>query len=395
VTRPGLGRLRLGLAGVLGLLAVALAYRTWHAAITYPANGKDFHSLWDAATALTRGRSIYGDRSFVYLPTTAVLFLPFTLLRYGAALKLNLALDTLALAVAFGVAVIPVRREWRLVAVTAAVAFVMKTDVLRELIWYGNASLLVAPLAVLALLGFERGRWGWGCAALVVGIAIKPVIVALLLIPVLRGRWRELLGTVGPLIVVVVLLSLGLPGTDRLLHLPGYILGGTDLETGHVAANISLQGVGRRLGVAAPFTIARVLMIMMTLAAIGGWLRRRQAGDTAALGTLLLLTSMFAGRLGENSYLYVAAPCLLLTLAHRRSGGPAVIGLVAFLVLLIPASSVGVNMTIQAQQIRDLSIGLGLYLAALWVALSSGYIGNSRRVRAVTPAVDLVADQRR
>jgi arabinofuranan 3-O-arabinosyltransferase len=288
----------------MGLVALALGYRTWHVAISHSQMGIDFRPLWEAATALEHGRSIYADRAFVYLPTTAVLCLPFTLLSYHAALNLELLLETVAVAVATALAVLPLRREWRFIAIAAAVAFVFKAELTRDTVFFGNASLLVAPLAVFALLSFEREEWFWGCGALALSLLIKPLLPVLIIVPLLRGRWRELAWTLGPAALAVVVLAVALPADGRILHLPSYLLNGSNLEGSHVAANVSLQGVGKRLGAVGPFFIARIVMVVLTLAALLHWMRGpRRSGDTGAIGTALVLTTMFAGSLAESHYL--------------------------------------------------------------------------------------------
>ena len=58
-----------------------------------------------------------------------------------------------------------------------------------------NVSVLLAPFALAVIWLFGRGRWWTGCIVLEVRILLKPLLAAVVLVPLLARRWLPLLVT--------------------------------------------------------------------------------------------------------------------------------------------------------------------------------------------------------
>ncbi len=350
-----------------GLLATAaVAVQQTHDAIATAAKGLDLRPIDHAVVALLHAGSVYSDPRFVYPPSAAVAFLPMALLRYAAAVNVWLAVCAVGVVAAGLLCMAPWRRGfWPLASVLAALVLV-KSDVLRDTLWIGNVSLLLAPAAVGILFLFEAERWRAGVALLVLTLLLKPLLMPLILIPLLRRRWRAV---IEPMLAGAVALGLAIafvPGGTHFFSVLRY-LGGAGSLTGRAAVyNISIEGLAARLALGGWGIVARVAVGLSAAAVVWLWTRRpERAGGTAAVGTLLLLAVILVGSLSEDHYLLVAAPCLLTALA--RSGRPwaLIVALPGLALVAFPRAYVGqLAGSPQGLQVRYLLAELLLAVAA-------------------------------
>ncbi len=377
---------RAAIAGVW-LLALALCISTWHSTKIWGAKvGLDLQPIWGSTQSLLHGRSVYASNSFgqfVYLPTTTLLMLPLAALGEHAALRVALAIEIASLSVALVIAVTPLERHVRRWAAPLSIAIIMVADLTRDTLFAGNFSLLVAPLAVLALLRFERERWRAGCALLVISLLVKPMLIPLFLIPVLRRRWRDLAVTLLPAAVLVAILVVVLPGGDHIIRIVTNVLNPPSLHahSSTIAHNISLHGVGARLGLAGPFLVARLAVVAAAIAAVAVWMRRAHSpGATAAAGAALLLAVMLAGNLSERNYLFVAFPCVLLAVTLCKDRNVVLAAVPAAILMLVPRRYLGhVAGSSDALQVRYMLAAVLLFIGALR-ALNPGWGSTGARI---------------
>jgi arabinofuranan 3-O-arabinosyltransferase len=339
--RPG--RWAIGAAS-LGVLAavVGVAFEQARDAIETQGKGLDLGPVRSAVLALTHGTSIYVNHRFVYPPTAAVALLPVSLGRYRTTVDVWLVLCVVGVAAAGFLAVAPWRRGRWIVLSTLAAGLLVGSDALRDTLWIGNVSLLLAPLAVGVLLLYEDGRWRAGTALLVLSLLIKPILIPLLLIPMLRRRWRAVAESVFCGAVLLALAILLVPGGGHFFAILRFEEGGGSLTGRGLVYNIAISGLAHRLGVGGWGSAARVALVAALVAATWAWARRpSQPGSTAAIGSLLLLGLFLAGSLSEDNYLLVAAPCVLTALALGGTRSSAAAAVPALVLVAFPRSVVG------------------------------------------------------
>jgi hypothetical protein len=199
-------------AGVVVLAFAAMAALIVASAL--PA-GYDFHAYWLAGRHLIGGAPLYPGPDtilglpdeFRYLPVVAVLFLPFALLPYGAALVVWTAVQ-IAAAAAIGIALIrPLPRTWW---PWVAAAYVFFLGLVLE-VALGNVNLLSLALALLAWRFRDRALVAGLLLAAAVGLKFLPL--TLLLFYVASGRWRPV--AIGALVGVAALALWALAMPDR------------------------------------------------------------------------------------------------------------------------------------------------------------------------------------
>jgi arabinofuranan 3-O-arabinosyltransferase len=300
---------------VVILVAAGRAYR----AIETPGSGMDFAPLRGSAVALVHGHSVYAVPDFVYPPTAPIALLPSSIGAYRTALDAWLMASVVAVALATYLAVRQVGSGIRgaILGVIGA-GVVIASDAVRDSLWLGNLSFLLAPIAVGVLLLFERGRWREGNALLFLSLLVKPLLAPLLLVPILNRRWRPLLEAFLAALVLLVLAVLLVPGGWHFFSVLRYVVGGSTL-TGKLAVyNISIAGLTERLGVSGIGVGVRIVIGALALGVVVRWVRSpRERGDMAALGAYVLLSTFLVSSLSEDHYLLVMLPCVLLAAAFR------------------------------------------------------------------------------
>lgn len=274
-----------------------------------------------AAVHFRAGKNLYAPSpyDFLYLPSGAVLYTPFT----WPPLPIGEVLYRLMIGGLYATAI------WRL-------AYHLRGD--RSGSYFLVLTLLVLPVAAASLrngqmnailaAGFIHGvlsiiqkRWWWAAAALGLALAAKPTAIVMVLLtaalfPPLRGP-----------LVVAVLAGFLLPFVHPA---PGYVA--QQYQSGlvkmleaagpGVGSYDELRGLLYGLGVRVPHTVLVTLRLLAALAVLAlGWLALRRYDRARAvlfvlgLGTAYLM--VFNPRTEANSYLIVA-PAMLIFAAWEH-----------------------------------------------------------------------------
>jgi hypothetical protein len=119
-------------------------------------------------------------------------------------------------------------------------------------------------------------------------------------------------------LVLLVLAVLLVPGGWHFFSVLRYVVSGSTL-TGKLAVyNISIAGLTERLGISGIGVGVRIVVGALALGVVVRWVRSpREAGDIAALGAYVLLSTFLVSSLSEDHYLLVMLPCVLLAAACR------------------------------------------------------------------------------
>lgn len=276
----------------------------------------DFRALQDGAFRFWDGVSVYQDPYFLLTPSGLLAVVPFGLV--GAEAGFVVWNTVSIVAAAFGIACSLRLFDIRLSGPVAAttVLLVSLSESLTSTLLLGNVnnSLLLA-LGAGFLLAESRGWTIVGGILLGLSLALKPVLVLLLLLPLLRRGWSTLCWAISiPLVLNVIGLALVPVRSDffdvtvpNLLHArEGY--------------NNSLWAVGTYLDVP-DWAILAARVSVLVLAGLAVW-RLRLVQDTAVrLATsygVLVLATFLATSLSQAYYSLFLVP-LFLTVVRAGS----------------------------------------------------------------------------
>jgi arabinofuranan 3-O-arabinosyltransferase len=225
-------------------------------------------------------------------------------------------------------------------AAACLIFVVAKSDLAIDIIPVGNLSVGFTPIAVGALICFERDQWGRGTVLLVFSMLIKPLLLPLLALPVLRGHWRTLLLTGAPAVGVLIVSCFVVPGGTHFPSVIPRLLSGSTLVGRFAVSNISLSGLGDRLHTSW-FDPVRILVAAAGIAALWRWRELPSPRLTPAAGVTALLVVFLAGSLSEAHYVLMCVPCVVLALIEARSRAATLVGGVGLAILLYPSYHVG------------------------------------------------------
>lgn len=283
----------------------------------------DFTVYWHAGHAVLTGADPWVT-GFVYLPASLVAFVPLGALPEGLAADLWLAASVLAV-LASAVLV----SWWNRLPVPAVVAGTFLAFPTESALQFGNVTAFELLLLVAAVAAARRKQWGQVALWLVVGIALKPVLVPSLLILLLRRRWRELaVALVAPLAVSgVVLLVVGdvagwIDAVRRGLRVAAADPASADLAS--FADRAGLSGAARPslLLVGAVLVVAAAVVVLQRSRRHVGWL------------SVPLLPVFLLGSVSWAHYPLLLLPLVASQIAAR--GLPRVLGLAAVVAWLSP-----------------------------------------------------------
>lgn len=361
------------------VVAAVAVYACTTSAMASRGAGKDLRPLHDAGAAVLAHGPVYAVPGFVYPPVAALVAAPSGAVPFAVVLPVftALALISTGATVALTAALLT-RRRWLLgwpVVAALALAALFASEAVWRSVRLSNVSLLLPPVVLVACWAFSRGRWNLGAALVVVSLVVKPLLLALLLVPLLRGRYRVVVvwvvaaGALTALASLVLGLGPGAVGALRSLLAASYF-------TGRWAPNnLSLSGFGLVHSIPAAATgVVRVLLVVAvavvlvrTFAARADLpadatdrLRVVLAAATAAQATLLLVSPI-----SEVHYLPLLLPGLAAAATSRRPW-PLLLSLAgvgAFLLARGNGTSVGVQALMVATQALALAACAALLLA--------------------------------
>jgi arabinofuranan 3-O-arabinosyltransferase len=277
----------------------------------------DFRVLQDGAMRFWDGVSVYADPWFLLTPSGLLAMLPFGLLgpHAGFVVWNTLSIGAVAAGCVWSLRFVGARLTGPVAAVT--LLGVPLSESLTSTLILGNLnnSLLMA-LGAGFLLADLRGRTVLAGVLLGAALALKPVFVLLLLIPLLRRRWTTLSWAVAlPLVLNVVGLALVPAPSDFVTRtVPGLLHGRKEW-------NNSLWSMGVDYGLP-DWAIVALRLLVLLLTGLAVW-RFRRVEDavvrSAATYGVLLLATFLASSLSQAYYSLLLVPLLLSVV---RAGSP-------------------------------------------------------------------------
>lgn len=357
------------LAGcVAWAVALLLSYQRVHVPF-----GQDLQPVYDAGRAVRDGSPIYSVAHFVYPPFAAVAGVPLTLLDRHSAGQVYAVIQVLLPVLAAGLLGAALYRRHVEVGFLVGgilAAALMKSDVYVSALFLENLSLLfVLPLVVVGIC-WGTGRWTSGTVVLAVSIAIKPLLVLLFLLPLVRRQWRACAVGVA---VAAVLTGIGTALSNDLhgfWHLPGIILNGTNLHGVYQANNDSLTSIAIvHPGFRWPIDVLRVVLGGAVAATL--WRSRRvplTVERSLLVGGVLALALPVCGGISEGHYANLALPAAVVVVRGPWGAAARWLAAIGLLDLAIPLHYA--HSSVHSREGVQLHFGLGqaLLLAAFTLA---------------------------
>lgn len=276
----------------------------------------DFEALHDGAVRFVEGTSVYAELTFLLTPSGLLTVAPFGLLDADTGFLVWNTLSLVAAVVGLGCALrlldIPLRGP---VAAGALLAFAL-SDSLTTTLLYGNLNnTVLLALGAGFLLAEQRDRPVLAGVLLGLALAVKPVLVLLLVIPLLRRGWATLGWSLAIPAVLNLVGFLLTPRREEFLTItvPNLIDARPD-------RNISVWAVGTFLGVPeVVLSVLRVTILVITLAVV--WRLRHLPDRAVRLGVtsgVLLLATFLGASLSQTYYSLLLIP-MLLTVVRVQS----------------------------------------------------------------------------
>ena len=287
----------------------------------------------EAAHDWFAGRSLYnfsGIGGFVYLPQSALLFVPFAFLpvALSEALWRLVSIGTFALGLRAFASLAGGKERRDLFPLMTLVSIPLVWDCARN----GQATLGMTGLMLLAVVDIARSRWRRAALWLTLGFAFKPIIAPLILLAAAIHRslrWKLAAG------MAVFLLA------PFLMQRPSYVLEqyAGFMRNSAIAAHmgVAVQGWAhpfsalRVAGLIVPETVQTVIRLAAALATLALCFQARRRLDPARSAVYLFSLAaayilLFSPRTENNTYMMLA-PSIALFLASsllvpatRRTG---------------------------------------------------------------------------
>ncbi len=279
----------------------------------------DFGPVWEAARAFIERRAVYTadfnsvEPHYLYPPSGSLLMSPLGLINYEWSRWLFIGVNTAAVIIA---ALLLLRLFGYGLSSAAAPALLLalffSESVSNTLVFTNvNGVILLLQVLFIALLIARKDLW----AGVPIGlaVAIKPVLAPLLLLPLLQGRWRPLVASIGiPAVLTALAWPIAADPMDYIRRTVPYLTETRDYF------NSSISGVGLYYGVPDWLTwIIRLGVAAMVLVIIYLLWRYYRDDPLMYLGTgsgVLLAGSFLLGSLGQQYYSMLLLPLLITVL---------------------------------------------------------------------------------
>ncbi|MFT4199527.1 glycosyltransferase family 87 protein [Gordonia sp. (in: high G+C Gram-positive bacteria)] len=301
----------------------------FHKTVVLAINGDrtdDFKPVYEAALRFLNGGTVYGESyttvepHYLYPPSGTLLMAPIAYLDPERSRWVFLALSVVALLISAYVLTRLFGYKATSWVLPAVIFFFFLSESVTATLVYTNFNSFVLLSLVLFLWWLKAGRPWLAGIAVGLTIAVKPVLLPVLLLPLLKkGMWRALIPALGiPVLLNVIAWPL-VPDTDNFMDKTFPYL----RETRDYYNN-SVGGLGTFYGLQ-PWLILLLRVMFVVMAAFCVWFLWRYYRDkdevlwlTASSG-VLLTASFLVGPLGQGYYSMLLFPLVMTVI---RPGSP-------------------------------------------------------------------------
>ena len=333
--------------------------------------GGDFPEIWRGIHNFDTGHPIYFQNgitmSFLYPPSAAMVMAPLGLVSESKAALAFAVAQAIAISLACVLLLRTAGRDGRLLIPLAVLAASLLLPA-RNSLWLGNLDGIILGLEAVGLVAAVRGSWSAAALAIGLSLALKPVLLPLLVIFILAGKWRALAVAIAvPAGLSLVALSLTADGMAFVYRVVPFLAAGQSSQLENV--NVSLSG-----GILSAHLPGAVLLaargIVGLLVVVLVWLRwsaKELAGEPAVrlgeVSGLVMLGVLLTFSYAWAHYILFLIPLFALY-GIRHSVVRGVLTAVAAYLLLFPDNDLWAKWSFAASQIR-LTAGLLLLLASI------------------------------
>jgi arabinofuranan 3-O-arabinosyltransferase len=248
-------------------------------------SGGDFLPIWRAVRAFIEGNQPYSIDGFWWPPSALLILAPFGSLTFHQAHVVFHFINAACLAFAAALA-IQVFRIRPLSVVSAVVVFVMFISLpVRLTLYTENVNGVILAAEMGALLAAMRGQWTLAGAVFGFGLAVKPVLLPLLLLPAMARRWRFLVAAMAvPLVLSALAVPLMSSASSFLTDVVPFLWKGHRPE--NYTINTSINGAVRILEL--PVWLADPIRLATLVVGLGFiWLRSKEGADEVVTAHLM------------------------------------------------------------------------------------------------------------
>ncbi len=338
--------------------------------------GWDLVTSYRAERVFARGGQPYSiaatdHRLYLYPPSALLVLRPLALLSLHQVQLIGLAATAVMTwaAVMLSAAVLG-KRWWGFTAAAVVFALRFAEPLLAELGLENVTVVCTLALAAFYLLSAKE-HWVLAGAAIGVTLAIKPLLLAVLLVFVLARKWRALAVTVAiPAVLNAAAFIVVRDPTAVFAKLPSLL----DRTGAGALLNSAWVAVMTTLG--APDGVTILVRVMTAgVVALGAWWSWHEMDDgparTITTSSVLLIGTYLAGTLSENHFMLTLVPLAMTAIV---TGAPARwvsawVGVLLLMGLTPPASLLGLDSGANLSLFR----ALGMTLVVLTVVAALGW----------------------
>jgi arabinofuranan 3-O-arabinosyltransferase len=286
----------------------------------FHADAHDMHPWWYAAGAWLHDSPLYTQiGGLVYPPSALLVLTPFGMLSFDKAKLVFLIVNVAAILLGTALSLASFRVPRYIGAGVIALLGLASAHPVLQTIDLGNINGVIFASEVAMLLAALRGRWLLAGTFLGLGLAIKPVLPALLLLFLFERRYLGLAAAIAiPAILCLPPLVLNHSTAEFFTYTIPFLLSGNDPDI--ASFNVALAAAVPNLNV--PSSVVSVLRITILFAGIILlWLRWRQQDEDPALRLieitgLLLIISFLCSSFTWRSYGIYLIPLIVSTVRH-------------------------------------------------------------------------------
>ncbi|MEU4340634.1 glycosyltransferase family 87 protein [Nocardia sp. NPDC023852] len=347
----------------------------------------DYRPVYQASLDFLNGRPVYTanfdsvDPHYLYPPSGTLLIAPIAAIDYEKSRWLFIALNAIAILIAWYLLLRLFRYTLNSVAAPALLlAMFMSETVINTLVFTNvNGCVLLAELVFIVLL-LRRRDLGAG-VALGLSIAVKPTLAPLLLIALVRGQWKVFVTALGvPVALTAIAWPLSKDANKFFTRTFPYIFESRDYFNSAIVGNGEYYGLP-------PWLTWGMRLVMGVLVLLTLWLLYRYYRDdelffVCTSSGVLLTASFLLSSLGQMYYSMMLFP-LLMTVVLRNSvlrNWPAWLAIFGFMSYDKWLSDRWQNVGRNLEYLR-ITFGWGLLLIVVFCVLGDRYLAARREGR--------------
>ncbi|MFI9632122.1 glycosyltransferase family 87 protein [Nocardia sp. NPDC051929] len=347
----------------------------------------DYRPVYQASFDFLNGRPVYTanfdsvDPHYLYPPSGTLLIAPIAAIDYEKSRWLFIALNAIAILIAWYLLLRLFRYTLHSVAAPALLLAMFSSEtVINTLVFTNvNGCVLLAELIFIHLLLKRRDLWAG--AALGLSIAVKPTLAPLLLIALVRGQWKVFVTALGvPLALTAIAWPLVKDPEKFITRTAPYLFESRDYFNSAIVGNGEYYGLPPWLTWG--MRVALGVLVLISLWLLYRYYREDELFFVCTSSGVLLTASFLLSSLGQMYYSMMLFP-FLMTVVLRNSvlrNWPAWLAIFGFMSYDKWLSDRWQHIGRNLEYLR-ITFGWGLLLIVVFCVLGDRYLAARREGR--------------